>query len=97
PPASQPLHFDSPVPETGTGNLALVEPDCRTPDDAPRPNPDSLPGAVSPRPKSRFPSLTNSTSMARWPDNWRSNLVALLMIFVILPLLCALAWWYVRG
>ncbi len=35
--------------------------------------------------------------MARWPDQWHSNLVALAAIFVLLPLLCLLAWWFVRG
>jgi hypothetical protein len=34
--------------------------------------------------------------MARWPDNWRSNLIAGLLIFVLLPVLCWLAWAYVR-
>ena len=34
--------------------------------------------------------------MARWPDNWRSNLIAGLLIFVLLPLLCWLAWVFVR-
>jgi hypothetical protein len=34
--------------------------------------------------------------MARWPDNARANLIALGMIFVLLPLLCWLAWWYVK-
>ena len=33
--------------------------------------------------------------MARWPDNWRSNLTAGLLIFGLLPLLCWLAWVYV--
>jgi hypothetical protein len=35
--------------------------------------------------------------MARWPDTWRSNAIALGVIFVLLPVLCLLAWWYVRG
>ena len=35
--------------------------------------------------------------MARWPDNWRSNVVALAMLLVILPLMCLLAWWYIKG
>ena len=34
--------------------------------------------------------------MARWPDSGRSNLIAGLLIFVLLPLLCWLAWVYVR-
>jgi len=35
--------------------------------------------------------------MARWPDNPRSILLTLLLIFLLFPLLCWLAWWYVRG
>jgi len=35
--------------------------------------------------------------MARWPDNPRANLVALLMMLIILPALCWLAWWYVKS
>ena len=35
--------------------------------------------------------------MARWPDNFRSNLATLAIVFVLFPLLCLLAWWYVRG
>ena len=35
-------------------------------------------------------------TMARWPDSWRSNLIAGLLIFVLLPLLCWLAWVFVR-
>lgn len=34
--------------------------------------------------------------MARWPDHARANLIAILLIFVGLPLLCWLAWWYVK-
>lgn len=34
--------------------------------------------------------------MARWPDNSRSNLYAALLMFVLLPLLCWLAWVYVK-
>jgi len=35
--------------------------------------------------------------MARWPDSWQSNVVALGMILIVLPLLCLLAWWYIQG
>jgi hypothetical protein len=35
--------------------------------------------------------------MARWPDNTRSTWLAVLLIFVLLPLLCWLCWWFVRG
>jgi hypothetical protein len=35
--------------------------------------------------------------MARWPDTTRSNVIALVMIFGLFPLLCLLAWWFVRG
>jgi hypothetical protein len=34
--------------------------------------------------------------MARWPDNFRANIVALILMFVLLPALCWLAWWYVK-
>ena len=34
--------------------------------------------------------------MARWPDNFRANLVGIALIFVVLPLLCWLAWWWVN-
>jgi len=35
--------------------------------------------------------------MGRWPDDSRSIWTTILLIFVLFPLLCALAWWYVRG
>jgi hypothetical protein len=35
--------------------------------------------------------------MARWPDNLRSNLATLGLVFILFPLLCLLAYWYVRG
>jgi hypothetical protein len=35
--------------------------------------------------------------MARWPDNARSNLIAIALIFLGLPALCWLCWWFVRG
>jgi len=35
--------------------------------------------------------------MARWPDNSRANVIALLLIFGLLPLLCWLTWWFVKG
>lgn len=34
--------------------------------------------------------------MARWPDNFRANVIGFLLIFVVLPLLCWLATWYLR-
>ena len=34
--------------------------------------------------------------MARWPDNFRANLVGFALIFVLLPLLCWLAWRWVN-
>jgi hypothetical protein len=34
--------------------------------------------------------------MARWPDNARANLIALLLIFVGVPVLCWLCWWFVH-
>lgn len=35
--------------------------------------------------------------MARWPDNSRSNLIALAAIFVLFPLLAWLCVLYMRG
>jgi len=35
--------------------------------------------------------------MGRWPDSSRSTLVTALIMFVGFPLLCLLAWWWVRG
>jgi hypothetical protein len=32
--------------------------------------------------------------MARWPDNTRANLVSFALVFLLLPLLCWLAWWW---
>jgi hypothetical protein len=34
--------------------------------------------------------------MARWPDQMRSNITVLALIFVVLPLLCWLAWMFVQ-
>lgn len=34
--------------------------------------------------------------MGRWPDSQRSNLVTFLLMFVLTPILCALAWWFVK-
>jgi hypothetical protein len=34
--------------------------------------------------------------MGRWPDNPRSTLVGFVLVFLFLPLLCWLAWWFVR-
>ena len=34
--------------------------------------------------------------MARWPDSFRANAIAFGLIFVLLPLLCWLAAWYLR-
>jgi hypothetical protein len=33
--------------------------------------------------------------MGRWPDNTRSNLLTLAIVFALFPLLCWLAWWFV--
>jgi hypothetical protein len=35
--------------------------------------------------------------MGRWPDDRRSVVTTALLIFVLFPLLCWLAWWYVHG
>ena len=35
--------------------------------------------------------------MARWPDHWRSTVLAFALIFVLLPLLFWLCAWIVRG
>ncbi|MCY2964067.1 MAG: hypothetical protein NT069_10550, partial [Planctomycetota bacterium] len=42
-----------------------------------------------------FASLGNP--MARWPDDTRSTATTAVLIFMILPALCWLAWRYVRG
>jgi hypothetical protein len=34
--------------------------------------------------------------MARWPDKTRSTLLTFVLIFILFPLLCFLAWWFVR-
>jgi len=34
--------------------------------------------------------------MARWPDDARSTWLTVLLVFVLFPLLCVLAWWFVR-
>ena len=33
--------------------------------------------------------------MGRWPDNTRATFLTFLLIFLLFPLLCVLAWWYV--
>jgi hypothetical protein len=35
--------------------------------------------------------------MGRWPDEKRSVVTTAVLMFVVLPLLCVLAWWFVRG
>ncbi|GIX03819.1 MAG: hypothetical protein KatS3mg113_0825 [Planctomycetaceae bacterium] len=35
--------------------------------------------------------------MARWPDTPRADLIALLLIFVLLPVLCWCAWWWINS
>jgi len=35
--------------------------------------------------------------MGRWPDKTRSDLMTLLMIFLLFPLLAWAAWWFVTG
>lgn len=34
--------------------------------------------------------------MARWPDNWKSNLIGFLIVFVLTPVLFYLAWWWMN-
>jgi hypothetical protein len=34
--------------------------------------------------------------MARWPDNQKSNTIALAMMFILFPLLAWLCIWFVR-
>jgi predicted MFS family arabinose efflux permease len=36
-------------------------------------------------------------TMARWPDDRRTIMFGMLLIFALLPLLCWLAWWFVQG
>jgi len=43
------------------------------------------------------PTLMAPRKMGRWPDNTRSTATTFLLIFVLFPLLCLLAWWFVRG
>jgi hypothetical protein len=35
--------------------------------------------------------------MGRWPDNTRANWLTFVLIFLLFPLLCLRAWWFVRG
>ena len=35
--------------------------------------------------------------MARWPDTPQGTWVTFALIFLLFPLLCALAWWFVKG
>ncbi len=35
--------------------------------------------------------------MARWPSNFWTSLFTYLTIFILFPILCALAAWWVRG
>jgi len=44
----------------------------------------------------RHRKTSQKDTMGRWPDNTRSPLVTALLIFLLVPLLCALAWWFVR-
>ena len=41
------------------------------------------------------PRIARFTSMARWPDSARSNVIIVALVFVLLPLLCWLAVIYV--
>lgn len=34
--------------------------------------------------------------MGRWPDNKRSQFATFGILFVLFPLLCWLAWWFVK-
>ncbi len=34
--------------------------------------------------------------MGRWPDNTRATVTTAILLFVVFPLLCWLAWWWVR-
>ena len=34
--------------------------------------------------------------MGRWPDDKRSQLSTFVIMFVLFPLLCWLAWWFVK-
>jgi hypothetical protein len=43
------------------------------------------------------PIDNREAAMGRWPDNVRSTWLTFLIIFVLFPLLAALAWWFVRG
>lgn len=35
--------------------------------------------------------------MGRWPNDTRSTIWTVVLIFLLFPLLAGLAWWYVKG
>jgi hypothetical protein len=35
--------------------------------------------------------------MGRWPDDNRPQFITMLLIFFLLPALCYLAWWFLKG
>lgn len=37
-----------------------------------------------------------ANEMARWPDNLKSNVVGFIIVFVLFPILCWLAWWWLN-
>ena len=37
------------------------------------------------------------TAMARWPDDTRSIVTTLALVFVVFPLLCLFAYWFIHG
>lgn len=39
---------------------------------------------------------TEAMIMGRWPDNSHATLITIVLMLVVFPLLCALAWWYVE-
>ncbi|RMG33836.1 MAG: hypothetical protein D6725_15180 [Planctomycetota bacterium] len=38
---------------------------------------------------------TGNETMGRWPDSTRATIATALLLFVVFPLLCWLAWWWV--
>jgi len=42
-------------------------------------------------------SIPSDFAMARWPDQKRSTLITVALIFGVFPLLAWLTWWFVRG
>jgi predicted Na+-dependent transporter len=53
-------------------------------------------GGLTVSPGFSFAEMGITDTMARWPDNQKSNLIALAMMFIVFPLLAWLCVWFVR-